>query len=98
MTLKHSPGPWAQDGIEYWADIIGHYGEAVAMVHSDHIDEQGAPDMERARANARLIAQSPALAKALRALLCLHGATHHSHPEHIAAREVLRAAFESATP
>ena len=98
MTGKHSPGPWAQDSVQYWADIIGPYGEAVAMVHSDHIDEQGAPDMGRAMANARLIAQSPALAQALRALLCLHGATHHNHPEHIAAREVLRAAFEGSAP
>ena len=97
MKGKHSDGPWAQDGAEYWADIIGPYGEAVAMVHSDHIDEQGAPDMDRAKANARLIAQSPAMADALRDMLALHIA-HHNNPLHAKAREILRAIDEGVTP
>ncbi len=87
MTQPHTPGPWRviqADRLE----ILGprdSIGWPASIVYN-----AGLCSDPESQANARLIAQAPIMAQALRDLLALHIA-HHNHPHHAHAREILRA-------
>lgn len=90
MKGKHTVGPWRATVDGYiQRDAPMPFGAAVVArtLHAE-IGVQNA--------NARLIAQSPAMADALRDMLALHIA-HHNNPIHAKAREILRA-IDGATP
>lgn len=57
--LKHTPGPWWNDGLEVLNDPIG----------SVKVAKVSGANYEEAKANARLIAQTPRILTALRTLL-----------------------------
>ena len=90
MTGKHTLGPWRATVDGYiQRDAPMPFGAAVIArtLHAEPSAQQ---------ANARLIAQSPAMEEALRDMLALHIA-HHNNPLHAKAREILRE-IEGATP
>ncbi len=87
MTQSHTPGPWK---IVLCDLVKDSEGNLVADCETTPRNLRPAPPKQQDMANARLIAQAPIMAQALRDLLALHIA-HHNHPHHAHAREILRA-------
>ena len=66
-TAQHTPGPWSLQKYTFGYDIRGPHGEDLGSVNvSDGADE---PEFYPADANARLIAEAPALLEVLKAAL-----------------------------
>jgi hypothetical protein len=69
---KHTPGPWtakrgSNETLGYPWEVMGPDGKTICDILLDHNDEAvTGEDLERAEANARLIAAAPALLEALR--------------------------------
>lgn len=72
MTTTHTPGPWTVDDTEY-IDIVAPAGR-VAMLDSDALDHRAIV------ANARLIANAPALLAALRGVVLCADARGDAEP------------------
>ena len=62
MLATHTPGPWQALGLG--SDLRGANGEPIALIHV-----LGSAQRETGEANARLIAEAPAMLAALRALV-----------------------------
>ena len=88
MGIKHTPGPWvvgASDFLDQWVCIDAPSGdpdldyeswEGVAMAYG--CEESPSEGLEKAKANARLIAAAPELLEALEGLLVV---SPHDTPE-----------------
>lgn len=77
MTAKHTPGPW-HVGMRPGPIVYGPEGEQIANMHVPMLPA------EEHRANARLIAEAPAMLDALRAVLqVLNHGTENPHWPHV---------------
>ena len=74
MTIKHTPGPWRFEHLGGELYIVAGHDPALRVVEVSGILGDGKPEpfhVERAKANARLIAAAPNILKAARAILPL---------------------------
>ncbi len=70
----HTPGPWRVDGYEIRADFImtddtSRSNGRIAITQDYGQEEHSCPPYSQCRANARLIAEAPAMADAWRSML-----------------------------
>ena len=68
MKTQHTPGPWAFNSRQIFADSKNHGEAAIAYIQ----------DLTEAEANARLIATAPELLEALESIENMAG--HHEAP------------------
>jgi hypothetical protein len=91
MTAAHTPGPWAVDPQDDALIVTGPYRQHIARVATRGMGHAVSP-------NARLVAASPRLLAALRAMLAKHddrdGMSDMWPREAAMAREAIAAAIE----
>jgi len=87
--MTHTPGPWSFGTAS--GEIYAH-GVSICRVYPGMLTSFHAPDVETQRANARLIAASPALLEACERLLEMITDNRLHGPEVYEAAEVISAA------